>query len=110
MKNKTLEKMLINELTKNTIDRPVIVGDMMCSTTIALITDYENTYSCRFIIDIHYSESTETISLLNVFAIDGYISGKYTCNIENIIEDVNRRYNELTRNLESELGINNETD
>lgn len=101
MKNKTLEKMLINELTKNTIDRPVIVGDMMSSTTIALITDYVKTCSCRFIIDIHYSESTDSISLLNVFAIDGYISGRHICNIENIIEDVNQRYKELTSEPEN---------
>lgn len=101
MKNKTLEKMLISELTKNTIDRPVIVGDMMCSTTIALIIDYVKTYSCRLIIDIHYSESTDSISLLNVFAIDGYISGRCICNIENIIEDVNKRYKELTSEPES---------
>lgn len=101
MKNKTLEKMLISELTKNTIDRPVIVGDMMCSTTIALINDYVKTYSCRFIIDIHYSETTDSISLLNVFAIDGYISGSHICNIENIIEDVNQRYKELTSEPEN---------
>ena len=102
MKNKTLEKMLINELTKNLIDRPVIVGDMMCSTTIALITDYEKTYSCRFIIDIHYSESTDSISLLNVFPIDGYIIGTSICNIENIIKDVNQRYKELTSEPENQ--------
>ena len=101
MKNKTLEKMLINELTKNTMEHPLIIGDMMCATTIALITDYEKTYSCRFIIDIHYSESTDSISLLNVFAIDGYISGRHICNIENIIEDVNQRYKELTSEPEN---------
>lgn len=101
MKNKTLETMLINELAKNTMDRPLIIGDMMCSTTIALITDYEKTYSCRFVIDIHYSESTDSISLLNVFAIDGYISGRHICNIENIIEDVNQRYKELTSEPEN---------
>ena len=101
MKNKTLEKMLINELTKNTTDRPIIVGDMMVSTTIALVTDYEKTYSCRFVIDIHYSETTDTISLLNVFVVDGYISGIYICNIENIIKDVNKKYKELTSEPES---------
>ena len=79
----------------------MIIGDIANSTTIALITDYEKTYSCRFIIDIHYSESTDTISLLNVFAIDGYISGRHICNIENIIEDVNQRYKELTSEPEN---------
>ena len=100
MKNTTLQNLLINNLIANTYMKPRIIGDMECSLTIALLTEYKESYDCELVIMVHYSKVLDEIRLLNVYAINGFITSKNIKDIENAINDSNRRYNEITRDLE----------
>lgn len=100
MENKTLEKLLIENLTANTWWKPMIIGDIANSTTVALVTTYEGTYNCEFVISFHYSKTMDKVSILNIVAIDGFIRSSNIEQIEKAVADTNIKYKELTSETE----------
>lgn len=96
MENKTLEKLLIENLTANTWWKPMIIGDIANSTTIALVTTYEGTYDCEFVVTFHYSKTLDKVSVLNIVAIDGFIRSSNIDLIEKAVIYTNTNYKNLT--------------
>ena len=92
MKNKTLENKLLEHFTANSWWKPVIIGGLSSYTTIALQTVYKDTATCQFVVNIHYDEIREEISLLQLFPINGFINSGVVNTIEQIIDVVNAEY------------------